>query len=504
MYITENQSVGDSVLFLLAARTALSNIVESSKNKNADVINFIHNEASDYQIMNLLLHGTLPKEKYDVVGEAMLFSDLKESMLQNYNYVTEMVGEDIFFNVLHEVDSLYMETSTSAPILEVTSNSDDDVAGAFALYSLSEGPIKTAWNTAKVNAQVKADQLKAAAAKKVAAAKAKVAAAKGSVAQGIAKKKADVAQGIAKRKTALVRRGELNRGKVLAKSDPAKLKSAAQSSSQTKNMATAAKKAELSKAAASTGQAKNVAAAAKKAELAKAAAPGQKVAAAAKQKAALAKAAAPAQKAAAAAKTKAGLASAAQSSSQAKNMAAAANKAELMKASKGAKAMGAAQHAKATKVTQAAHAAQQKQAGAKLAQAVKSTTAKTSAAKSGLAGKVAAGKAALGKGAAAAGKFATSKAGLATGGAAGAALAIYAGYKIYKRFLSQAAKSCAGQSGAAKTACMNKYKKTALMKQASAIQSASSKCAQSKDPAKCKAAIAAKISSIKAKAAKIA
>jgi hypothetical protein len=69
--------------------------------------------------------------------------------------------------------------------------------------------------------------------------------------------------------------------------------------------------------------------------------------------------------------------------------------------------------------------------------------------------------------------------------------------------LSQAAKACAGQSGAAKTACMAKYKKQAIMKQAAAIQSASSTCAKSKDPAKCKAAVAKKVASLRAKAAKI-
>ena len=93
---------------------------------------------------------------------------------------------------------------------------------------------------------------------------------------------------------------------------------------------------------------------------------------------------------------------------------------------------------------------------------------------------------------------------MATGGAAAAALAIYAGAKIYKRFFSQAAKACAGQSGSAKSMCMNKYKKQAIMKQASAIQSASGTCAKSKNPGKCKAGVAAKVQALKAKAAKIA
>ena len=83
------------------------------------------------------------------------------------------------------------------------------------------------------------------------------------------------------------------------------------------------------------------------------------------------------------------------------------------------------------------------------------------------------------------------------------ALAIYAGAKVYKRFFSQAAKACGGMKGAAKTQCMGKYKKQAIMKQAAAIQSASGSCAKSKSPEKCKAGIAKKVQSLKAKAASI-
>jgi hypothetical protein len=38
MYITENQDLGDSVLFLLAARRTLAEMVEDSKTENADVM----------------------------------------------------------------------------------------------------------------------------------------------------------------------------------------------------------------------------------------------------------------------------------------------------------------------------------------------------------------------------------------------------------------------------------------------------------------------------------
>ncbi len=51
---------------------------------------------------------------------------------------------------------------------------------------------------------------------------------------------------------------------------------------------------------------------------------------------------------------------------------------------------------------------------------------------------------------------------------------------------------------------MAKFKKQAIMKQAAAIQAASKTCAKSKDPVKCKAGIARKVQSLRAKAASIA
>ncbi len=331
MFITENQNIGDSVLFLLSSRAALANIVEASGPENSKgLISFIHNEASDYEVMHLLLKGSLPTEKYNTVAEMILFSEFKESMLLNHDFVTEMVGQAIFDNVLNEVDSLYMQGSTARPVLEFDMHTDRDLAFA---YMISEAAILS---------EIPAGR-------------------------------------------------ESLRGLALLKQKMAGL----------------------------VGPAK-------------------------------------------------------------------------------AKALAIYNAAKAKLV--AAKAGAVKGAAATKTAAVKAgAAAKGAAVKGGVAAKGAAVKAG-----AATSKFAATKAGLATGGAAAGALAIYAGAKIYKRFFSQAAKACGGQSGPAKTACMKKYKKQAIMKQASAIQSASGTCAKSKNPGKCKAAVGKKVASLKAKAAGIA
>jgi len=84
-----------------------------------------------------------------------------------------------------------------------------------------------------------------------------------------------------------------------------------------------------------------------------------------------------------------------------------------------------------------------------------------------------------------------------------AAAAIYAGVKVYQRFMSQAAKACSSQSGGAKTTCMAKYKSNALRGQIAATQRGVSACAKAKDPVKCKASIQARVQKLQNKLSKV-
>jgi len=499
MFITENQNVADSVLFLLAARTALSNIVESSNNPNKDfLVDFLHEKATDYQIIHLLLKGELPKQKYDEMGEMLLFSDFKQSMMLNKGFVSELVGEDIFNNVLYEVDSLYMEVSTTAPILEFMSAQDGEIAMATMIHHLNEvsdwEKVVALWNKAKAaggeklaafnQAQSAAGidkgmkGLKSATKEKLAALQRAgsaenvgkgVQAVKGKAGEVIAKGKAAVAPKIAAVQQAgsaeTIGKGvqavKGKAGEMLAKGKAVGGKTAA--------------------AIQKGGSAENVGKAVTGVKQKVAGVVGKYTGNTAAQKAGIANAAAPGQKAAAIAARKAELVRAAAGSSKGKA-------ATMIGKGKSVAAM-----------TTPSKAAAINTAG-KVASQTAQATSRAKVAGYDLATKKAGALGNVGK---AVSKFAATPAGYATGGAAAAALAIYAGYKIYKRMFSQAAKSCAGQKGAAKTLCMNKYKKAAIMKQASAIQSASGTCAKSKDPAKCKAAVATKVASLKAKAARI-
>jgi hypothetical protein len=85
--------------------------------------------------------------------------------------------------------------------------------------------------------------------------------------------------------------------------------------------------------------------------------------------------------------------------------------------------------------------------------------------------------------------------------AAIAALAARAGYKVYKDKLSKIGKQCNQYKHGTpdRKKCEAKAKNAALQAQMAAMKATASKCAKSKDPAKCKAAIAAKIEKLKSK-----
>lgn len=95
--------------------------------------------------------------------------------------------------------------------------------------------------------------------------------------------------------------------------------------------------------------------------------------------------------------------------------------------------------------------------------------------------------------------------GVQTGGVYGfaaaaiAALVIAVSYKVYKRFLSKAARACKRMAGVEKDKCMNKYREAALKMQIAELSKGVAVCNKSKKPDKCKANINSKILRLKGK-----
>jgi len=78
-------------------------------------------------------------------------------------------------------------------------------------------------------------------------------------------------------------------------------------------------------------------------------------------------------------------------------------------------------------------------------------------------------------------------------------LAAFLGYKAYQRYFSQAAKQCAGKSGAERSECIVQAKKSAIKQQMAMLKRSMSGCKASANPNKCRQDITQKLSKLQAK-----
>jgi len=123
MILAENFKLKESLLFLLSMRETLCLLIdESNISYRKELKSFIINEASDYQIVSLILDGELPLNETHHFNELVLFERIRIEVKENKNLVCEMFGLDIFDDVSKKVDSVSPKFSTRKPLLEV----DDD------------------------------------------------------------------------------------------------------------------------------------------------------------------------------------------------------------------------------------------------------------------------------------------------------------------------------------------------------------------------------------------
>ena len=327
MFITERQNYDSSTLFLLAARSTLAEMVQISDSKSkTDLIEYIHNDASDFEVMGLLMTGKLPPVKHSVLGEKLLFSNLKEQVLKNFGSLTQVIGENVLNSFIHEVDSVFPRLSTQKPVLEF-----------FAAVREQRGYEPAEEDLGRERKHAAAGEA------------------------GLA--------------------GERER--------------------------------------------------------------------------------------------KASQAGASQEMG--------AEKAQAEKAAGEAEAASVA-HPRGSEAERFAEPAS---GGPGIMHHIKSMADDALAKGGDVAAKIV--------------QYANTPAGIGVGAAALAALVAYAGYQVYKKFFSKAAKACANQSGAAKEQCLAGFRKKAVVAQAQTLMKASAACAKSKDPRKCKAVIMAKVAKVKSK-----
>lgn len=95
----------ESLLFLVNARKTIRSIVENSSNltkmEKSKFSHYIMNEASDYEIIHILMKDEFPKNKYNKIEEKKLFKELKSFVLE-----TNLINKTAKNKIIFEVDSL--------------------------------------------------------------------------------------------------------------------------------------------------------------------------------------------------------------------------------------------------------------------------------------------------------------------------------------------------------------------------------------------------------------
>ena len=409
-------NISESLQFLVFCREALAQIIDASSMASSDKTNtknFLYNEATDYQIMSLVVKGSLPKEKYDLIEEVCLFDELKEQIISNLDVIAEYTDLDSIGNFLLEVDSVYPSASSARPILEFLSESGipvkEELTPTDALKFLrfwGGKAKKVATDISDIELQkVARDALNAA-----------------------SKKYDDADQAVRAAAREVAKRTKISYGQLMKDSDPMLDRMRAQKG----NLGSG----------------------------------GQDMS--------------PMQKASLAQTIRKGDPQFARMQAQKGGMGA------------GIKDLGASQKDQLSKQTYGTVGHYTRKAKENWDSLVSGFKAKHPNAAQAMAD--------FGK---KADEFARSGEGKTIAAAALVALIGYLSYKVYKAKFSAAAKACKGTKGQEKKACMAKFKRDALMAQAQDMQKASSACAKTKEPAKCKAAIMNKIQKLKMKAAKI-
>jgi gas vesicle protein len=81
-------NINDSLLFLKIGRNTICEVY-----RNKELNYFIQNEASDYQVMNVIVHGIIPIEKYNLPKEKQLWEQFQDLIYENNNNLYKLIVE---------------------------------------------------------------------------------------------------------------------------------------------------------------------------------------------------------------------------------------------------------------------------------------------------------------------------------------------------------------------------------------------------------------------------
>lgn len=150
-------------LFLLkiARNYVTESIIKSKVEEKQELVNYIQNEASDYEVMHLVTLGEMPEEKFDAAAEEEVWNIFKECIVMNTNYLSEYVTREDIMTMVYEMGPVSeLGYSSASPILEFAKANGSLTSASIAKKQLMtedeagngpQGPWTKTWTTAARN-----------------------------------------------------------------------------------------------------------------------------------------------------------------------------------------------------------------------------------------------------------------------------------------------------------------------------------------------------------------
>jgi len=103
----KDQKLSESIIFLGCCRVALRDVIDLTEDMEIEarthLKNFIMNEASDYQIITMVVEGNIPEKKYDDVAESDQFGAFRKIVHTNADLFAEAIGKQETMDLFYEV-----------------------------------------------------------------------------------------------------------------------------------------------------------------------------------------------------------------------------------------------------------------------------------------------------------------------------------------------------------------------------------------------------------------
>jgi len=158
----------ESLFLLKVARGYVAESIMSSEiDEKQELVNYIQNEASDYEVMHLVTMGEMPEEKYNTYSETEVWDFFKKGVVLEFSSLLEDVFAEDLMTLIFETGPVSdLGYSSAAPILEfhkaqgILSNAylmEGNVGNKQRAINAGKSAKKDSWRTAAGNRTAQQD-----------------------------------------------------------------------------------------------------------------------------------------------------------------------------------------------------------------------------------------------------------------------------------------------------------------------------------------------------------